>query len=236
MQTTGKKLFMIGVLSLAQMLCSLAGGQVSLPAPMSTRQVALEIGICPESLVISDLHAHTQTLLTQLQADQTGRVQLQYLHDQLQAAQATLATATQAAANVGNDSTLASQLTTAQQNVTALQGQIVQLRSELLADLTEGLPAAAVERLSTWRNASGFTVSPPFRVKALTDDQWQAVEGALRAESRAQRLGNELGGEQADLLSGIRADMEVIAAGMRLQSSLTTTQAVFDEFAPPPSS
>jgi hypothetical protein len=77
--------------------------------------------------------------------------------------------------------------------------------------------------------SAGRKVPPEFRATERTRTDWRRVERALIAEARADRLGEELDQEHAQVLAEIRSRSEVVAAAARLaQSDLESIQSVFE--------
>jgi hypothetical protein len=110
----------------------------------------------------------------------------------------------------------------------AAKSQVSSLRNDLFGAVTDGLASSTIQRLSALRQSSARKVPVEFRVVSRTDSHWQAIELALIAEARAQRMGDTLAGESASLLANVRMELDVAEAALSLQSNLSAVQQLLN--------
>ena len=108
---------------------------------------------------------------------------------------------------------------------------MIQTRRAILEAAIVNLPPASVQLLNTCRANAALAIPAQFGVKHKTMEQWKAIEGALRAEVRAQKRDETLHSAHAQLLSTMRADVDVIAASLRLHNQLSSVENVFAQHA-----
>lgn len=92
----------------------------------------------------------------------------------------------------------------------------------------DSLPAATVSTLNALHLNRRRTVPVEFRVLELTEPQWRDLAQAVRAEGRANRTGEEMDADSAELLAGMRSQPSVAAAKTAVESHRTEIEAVFN--------
>jgi hypothetical protein len=197
----------------------------------STVAVAAHVAITPESMVVAGFDAQSASLiLTRIDAAAGLRSALED-QEQLAAQSGNALTAIRELLNEApDDPQLLSQHQSLAQQFEAAQGQLQQLRQALVEAATEGLPSEPIQKLAVWQDGASYQVGPELRTKVRTPEEWQAIELALRAEARANRLAAPLAPEHAGLLAQVRAEVGVIQATLDLQSNLAGMAVVFEGF------
>ena len=100
----------------------------------------------------------------------------------------------------------------------------------LFAHVADSLATEEHDRLTDWRNASGFNVPPEFCVLERTDTEWKAIEDALQREKRALRNGGAIDPADEALLHAIRNDVRVLDAKSRLSQNLRGVITAYKQF------
>lgn len=198
--------------------------QIPTPA-VSVAAAARECGLSPEAIVVADAQQSVPTIVSHLESAVVLRELLANTRSALDVAALSLEAAGRELAAAPTDETLQSAYAETMAELASARAALQQTRDAIFTLATDQLPTQAREVLVTWRIASSFSVPAEFRVLDRTTEQWHSIEGALRAEQRAERLGQPFVGAQAILLAGIRADIEVIAAEMRVAQHLAEVEA-----------
>ena len=195
----------------------------------SDSDLAASLGITPESAVVAGLSpAEASSLLENLN-------DASELKTILQTHQETLHLATQAVSELSRSSTtslddpqthLAAYLA-AVSDLNEAKEDVASSEHALLAAITHELSLQQVARLSAWRESVARKVPPAFRVTGRTAEQWDAIEEALIAEARASRFNVPLAIPDAQLLTAVRSELDVITAQGTLESALIAMNTVF---------
>lgn len=189
------------------------------------------LSITPEAAVIAGLES-VASIAANLESEPELR---QVLSAQRATVEAAASQATTLWNNVlanPDDQQVETQYAAAIAGLQSAKSQLASTTEELFDTAVQGLTQAQVDRLVTWRTTQGRRVPPEFRVTSRSDEQWQAIEAALVAEKRAERLGEELDSDHDQVLGAVRAEFDVIAAANALQSGLLPMQADFEELEP----
>lgn len=186
--------------------------------PASVRNVAAELGLSAESLAVAGVTepATVLQILSTLSDAADLRQSLVIAHAAADDAAQAVTLATRSVLTASQDSGAQMALLNAQSSLEAARTQVATIRQELREDALDGLPAGCVEALAVWRDSSAHEVPPEFCVRLRTKAEWQAIEAALRMEARAQRLGQAVPTQHAQVLGLVRGDSEVMAAAGRL--------------------
>ena len=197
----------------------------------NVRGVWAEIGITPESVVIADLDAQSaMVILGRVESAVALRASLSAQHDAADTVAATITELSELMLNAAADEDLQQEYEAAVATLAAGQQQITALREALFDLALDGFPAPKIQRITVWRQGAPYRVQREFRAKELEHDTWKAIERALRAERRANRLGEELDEEPAQLLADIRSDPAVVEAGIWLAANFDPMKVVFQQF------
>jgi len=192
---------------------------------------AAEIGITPESVVIAGCNPQQAAIILARLADaQTLRAELHGRRLVASEMVTSLSTLAQQLADAGQDQQILGQYQAAVQQLQLVKGQIQQLRVALFEVAIEGMPQTKVQRVVVWRKAARYRVAPEFRVRQRTVEEWRAIQRALRAERRGNRIERELAEDHAALLAQVRSDPAVIQASDRLATNLPAMKELFEQF------
>ena len=214
------------------LLCWLIGTSASVGrCAASAVSVAVELGITPESMVIAGFQPSSASMvLSSIEAAGAVSQALATQHQVVDTAAAQVTQLVEALFDSGDDEQLLAQHEAALQQLAAAREQDSQLRSDLFAIATEGLPPQEIQRLIIWRSGAAHRVPPEFRVAERSPEQWRAIKLALRAERRAIRLGEEVAEDHAQLLAEVRSDAALAEAAINLTANLELMQLAFDQF------
>lgn len=195
---------------------------------------ANDLGITPSSLVVTDI-AGSQTepvtiILSRLQSASSTLATLEAQEDLICQHGATITHLRQQLTVEGGDTSLAQEYAAAVANLQAARSQADTTRADLLDVVLEGVPPGQAQGITLWQNTLLFDVPASFRVLELTEDEWQTITGALRAEQIALHDGVEFTGPEATLLASIRNDQAVIEAENRLALYLASVELAFEQF------
>jgi len=213
------------------LVTALAGAAFAQEQNSNTRVLAMQVGITPESVVIAEFDAAAaQTMLSRI--DQaTG------YHNAIAAEQNamnqvidTITELSHTLQTEPGDQDLQQQYDTALAQKNAIQQELDLLFDELFALAVEGYPTSKVQQLEVYHSGLSYRAPAHFRAVERTEAQWKAIEAALRAEARAERLGADLNDEDASLLQAARSEPAVIEAQMRLENNLASIKAVFSNY------
>lgn len=199
-----------------------------------TIAIAYEIGITPESLVLAQLASsqcggalNALTVIEQVAELKSDIVAARIMIDQNGQAVTNLAESVQV---VSDDENLLADFAQALDDLNASKVAHASAKGTLLDEVLYEVPSAAVTALAIWRDSSHRNVPSEFRVLNLSDQQWNAIERALRAEKRAIRVGETLAAEHAQVLADVRSDVAVVNAQYALTSHLAAVETVFEQF------
>ena len=196
--------------------------------PQSVLSRAAEAGITAETLAASGATAPVATVLLHRLADAGGAAAaLDAALAAADAAAAALTAAQDALAAEPGDAALAAARDGAQavyaSAALAAESARVALRLEALG---EDAAIYAAPLAVQW-SAASRTVPTAFKAVERSAEQWDAIERALRAEARSQRLGAPLDAAHASLLASIRAEPAVVQAQAGLTESLAAIGVAF---------
>jgi hypothetical protein len=116
---------------------------------------------------------------------------------------------------------------TARDALATLRAQASSAKSALIAAGLQGLQAEAKSRVERFMAAAGSTLPAALKVCPLSVPERRALEAALTAEQRADRLDLTLPSGTVSVLSACRSHADVVAAGISLSANLATIQAVY---------
>ena len=97
----------------------------------------------------------------------------------------------------------------------------------VLAVAMDELPASCAARLAACRQAGARRVPPEMRAASLSAEEWGQLELAVIAERRAARLGTLVPSDAAELLGRVRAQAQVVQAGIDVAQSFAQIEALF---------
>lgn len=214
---------------------ALAAGAVARAdvAPHEIVAVAAEIGLTPHSLVVAGMSASNDAVavLERLALAEQERDAFSAARSTVDATGAEVAEFSAAILLDPDDLDLQAD----HANAVALHDQALAslstARDALLDAALDGVASQVVQNLQIWRATVGFAVDPEFRSVARPDEQWRLLAAALRAEQRAQRTGESLATEHAQLLSETRSELAVIEAQNALATYLSAIAQAFDNYA-----
>jgi hypothetical protein len=192
--------------------------------PLSVAAAAQECGLSAEAIVVANAQGSIAALVSTLESALSLRELLATTKALVDASALAVETAERNLMAAPTDETLQFEYTQALANLASLRSDLQEARDSLFTLATQQLTAECRDALLTWRNASMYAVPAEFRVLERTPEQWRFVEGALRAERRAERLQQPFEGEQVTMLAAMRADLDVIAADLRLNQHLANVQ------------
>jgi hypothetical protein len=196
---------------------------------VALRSNIADAGLCPEALAASGCHSATQGILDTLVAADEHAVALAQKRQQLLEASTSVRDLAAALSLDPESEQLQTQYASAlAQQATILQ-QIAQAQGDLRDLVGEELSPEQAAQLVVWRGSEGRSVPPQFRVAERSGAEWDAIEHALIAERRAQRLGETLAAEHAAVLADVRGEVEVIAAANSLELNLPAVQTAFEQ-------
>jgi hypothetical protein len=216
----------------------IVGATIMLCGPGAVAQdmlvAASDIGLTPEAVATSGLHAQLPATLQRLEDSQELRQVLASQRQQLiQAAQSVMALS-QSLGLDPNNQQLQSQYQAAKAQLQSSQDQVATTRQALFDQVMTDVPEALVQKLVIWRDNIDRQAPSELRIRQRTDEQWQAIELAVIAERRAIRQGEVPDPQQTALLAEARADAEVVLAAANLNTTLPAVQLLFAQYAPPP--
>ena len=189
---------------------------------------AIGMGLTPESIAVADLHTELSTIVTRFEQNGTLRDDIDEkisLIDERRKTLTALATILQQTDDP--EAEAADAYAVEQALLVTDRAALTELCTQLDSALFAEISSTKISLLNTWRLAASRSVPASFKVLVRTDEQWRAIERALRAESRAAAGGPELSAEDAALLSSCRSDSAVVAAATRLDTQLASIQASY---------
>jgi hypothetical protein len=193
-------------------------------------ELANSMGITAESAVIAGLStAEASEVLAKLDSVSELRATLQTHQIALNLATQAVSQLASVAADSQEDpqSHLAEYLA-AISELNAAKANVTSATNALFNAITDELSAQQILRLNAWKETTARRVPPSFRVVVRTTEQWDAIEQALKAEARASRLDSPLENEHEQILTAVRAELDVIVAQASLESALVSMNAVFN--------
>ena len=193
----------------------------------ATRTLAVEIGFDAEAIAASGLSATDCTaILDRLGAAPETVATFHSLKGELAAAAASLEEKTQAAAD-GNQPA-AEAIPQLRQQVDQASEAVSLLRANLREVGMVGLAASAQEALGSIDSARARRVPIEFMVVSRTSESWDAIEQAVRRESRCARTGETLEQAAATLLESVRGESAVSAAKSALAANKDAIEALLE--------
>ncbi|MEE8243510.1 MAG: hypothetical protein V3R27_00825, partial [Pseudomonadales bacterium] len=221
--TAGSHARFRGVRPLAAAICLLSATTTALAQEQDQTvvQVATELRLSPEALVIVDVDAiNALKILDRVLAHPELH---QALIDAHQVADQAGDLVTELAEVITNGAADDAALVDYEAAVVAFEAanaKVVLVRDALFDTAVEGLQPDVIVHLDVWATGAPYRVTPEFRAAQRTADQWKQLERALRAEARALRMGEDLDPAYAELLSSVRGEFAVVEAAARLASNL----------------
>ncbi|MCH8825309.1 MAG: hypothetical protein IH984_17570 [Planctomycetes bacterium] len=221
--------FRIGFIMMFACAMTLAGRSAF--AQTSITAVAAELGITPQSAVIANL---SSTQASQVLAHLQGAGELRQLlivkHQAVDEAAAAVTEFSQLLLTDSGNEEVLGQYETAKEVLTAAREHVVEVQVTLFEIAVVGIGAEKVAMINVCRSGARYRVQSPLRAKQRTVAQWKTIEPALRAESRANRRGEDLNEDIANLLAQVRADQEVIEAEIHLNQNLELMKQIFAQY------
>ncbi len=193
-------------------------------------RLATDAGITPESLTMAGFTAADVSIIITRIDDATTEVNaVNGAATSADSYAATITTLREDLQDAPGDDQMMSDLVVAEGNLAAANGSFASNCVALRDTALDGYLAAAQQKIATTYAAHAYRVPPEFRANTRTHEQWKAIEQALRAERRALAdEDEELDDADATLLANVRAETEVVAAKLLLETNLTLIQAAFD--------
>ncbi len=191
-------------------------------------QIAYRLGLSPEACAVAGL-GPAETTAALLRVNNAG-----VERDRLTAAEQTVSAQVlalvrleaEARANPTDEGILqACQL--AAEALELARARVVAAEQDLRSAALAALPPESVAVLAVWQASAAFGVPAEFRVVALTNAEWEAIQSAVAAERRSFRTATPLETHHAETLAVVRAAPEVVAARTRLSHLLPSLRAVF---------
>lgn len=216
-------------------------GCMSTYAQSNTVQVAAELGITPESITVAGLHESAATVLQRIDSNSTAR---QALATQ-EAAVGTLIEELNLIKRLRWDEPFDDELLAdeaqVKQALDAARQQLAHSKQAFFDIVVDGLDQDAIDKLVVWRNGAEYGVPAEFCIAERTHREWKDIIRALRAVKRdatrdpeeVELLGDwyeEAMEAHETLLSGLRADFDIIEATLNLQNNLASVETVFAQF------
>lgn len=211
------------LLAIAPSICMAAN-----PPSAATVECSLGIGVTPEALIVAEVSSAEAAQILARLADASELTSiLAAARVSFDAASSQCTIAAEALAQNPTDPAIVEASAAAVSARAAAATAVSSAKDALFAAATQDIAAAKSAALAMFGAAATKRVPDEFRATARSDEQWTAIERALRAESRALREGSSLGESNATLLAEVRSETAVAAAKARLDSELTAMNAVF---------
>lgn len=192
-------------------------------------QLAGEIGLSPAALASAGLDAgDAADVLSRILSDSEGIAALAAARTAADSAALAVAQLLDAAQLESSGTPPATAIDAAKTAFDTAAAALASARQQLRTAALEELDAPAVAMIDAWRLAGDRRVPDEFRAAARTEQQWMAIESALRAEGRAAREATSLDEGMATLLSEVRAESAVVAAKQALDANLDAVSAVYE--------
>ncbi len=190
--------------------------------------LAAQFGVTPESLVVAGFTAvESSAIVEELGTNGDYAAMLTSAQSLCDAKAAALTSAEAALGNSPGNQTLVAARNTARAELASAQAALKAVpgsaRTALLAEADPGKRAL----LETFIAGAAHSVPPEFKAILRSESEWIELAGALRAEQRAARRGEELAEAKATLLSEARSNQTVAAARARLDNTLTAVRTAF---------
>lgn len=236
------KLVVIGAVALASTLFGALAIITPEPQPSTSPlnsvdpvEVANKLGLVEEVVAASGLNGSQTTGLLANLAESATLIAALSAADAAASEAGTALTAAQEAMrrSDGNDGAYEAAATAQAAFDQALAARIT-ARTALFNAATEGLGSEAKVKLAALSAGLVHIVPREFTVLTMTPEEWVNVEAALRAESRASRMGTTLAEGQATLLHSIRTHADVVAAQGNLNNGIGAVESAFASASAPP--
>jgi hypothetical protein len=219
-------LVITGLLMLAP--SDLSESDTSGPGGVPVVQICLESGITPDAVACAGVSASAAAVMM---ADAIMNSQLA---DQVESTRTQLAALSSEVAYLANqlmidasNEELRSAYEAKLSQLLAQRAEIAELEAAFVDQVTEDLSPAAKETLETVIANRCRRVPSEFKVLSMADDEWVALEVAIRAEEWSQFSGALLDATQSSLLAAIRANPSVATAATQLAQSLAAIEVTF---------
>lgn len=185
-----------------------------------------EIGLTPESLAIAGVSIEeAEEMVARMQAAESLRIQYVAARNGLQDDSGTV-TALRERRFHAVEGVSAANVATSLGSMAASQSNVTTIANYLFVLQTGDLGEAKQALLSACRQGPSSGLPAEFWPLGLSASEATELRVALVAEQRADRLGEELANQQADLLEAYREDQRVQDASEALQSVDTLRQAL----------
>jgi hypothetical protein len=189
-------------------------------------ELAAQVAVTPEAIVASQASDKSAMILSRLGEAIELRAVLSNLQMELHSCELQLEELDRNIAN-GDRSTgldLARELLLDEYHDTATEmaGALTALRAFILQDLDED----EIERMESWQASASHDVPVHLRIQSHTDQEWEAIELALRAQARSVESGEALSTEEQAIISSL-SNVESALAQTQLACCLA---AVIEQF------
>lgn len=192
-------------------------------------EVAAHLGVTPAALAVAGFDAEDAgSLLDRLDAVSPTREQLGAALDARDEAAAEVSSLRSRLLIGAIDQETQEAYAQAAANLAVAESLAAQRLGSLWSIAMLNVAGPDVDAVETFRAVIGRRVPAEFGAIERTDHEWNAIERALRAEARVQRLGGELAQEHAALLAAIREDEAVIAAQSAIAGNLAAIRTLLD--------
>jgi hypothetical protein len=194
---------------------------VTLGQTPSAPDIASSLGLTGRSIAAAGLTgSETQLLLQRLHNNETGREAYQVALIRADTAARAVRDAEQLVRADPTAEASRVQLRACRQEMSAARSALRQRKAELLQTAATGLSAEGKERLLQAADSRRKTAVTELGVVSRTDAQWTRLRIALAAERQATASGQSVGSGVASLLQAVRAETEVVAARIALETNL----------------
>jgi len=201
----------------------------------SVRFAAVAVGVTPESLAASGCDSATATAILQSLTAASGLRQ-QY-EQYLTACDSSNANAsgyaellTDASPDYEDREDAIAESELAQEEFQNSIDEAMVRRDALLAVAMNAASTGIQAKIQAFTAAAMYEVPDEFRVLTRSVEEWEALEKAVRAESKAIRKGLQLDSGSQDLLDDTRAEPDVIAAKASFDTNYDAMVLVFESY------
>lgn len=237
--TTLLQLSAVLILGAALVLLAIPGPNTSTGATLQSGElgsaplalIAADLGVVPEALVIAGITSANEINAIFQSLDEATELRQAYIDARLaidEAAETMSALSAFLRMNP-QDSELIAQYESAAAAKLNAEQSFASTREALESAAFDGFSGQAITAIQTWRASAHRRVPPEFRVLQRTDEQWKAIEAAVRAQQRSAQFGTSLHPDHADLLVDIAAETAVIDAANNLATYLSFVQSAVQQ-------
>lgn len=210
---------------------ALAGAN-HLAASQDAVTAAHELGLTPQSMVAAGItdQATANGILANIVEAGAQIESLQLARNQLDAASAEMTELQQLVLAHPDNEAFAAAYQTAAAQLDEAKAQVQSVTDDLLSTALQEVPAQHHNVLEAWRDSRTRDVPPSYRAVARGDGEWKQIQSALRANQRAQQLGEPVPPDAAAVINNVESEYEVVEAQFNLDTHLESIESVFDNF------